>query len=242
MAIDTYGDLKTAIALWLNRIDLDTPIIGGASGTSVIDTLVELAERKIFREFRGPANEEMSIVKFEDITRLNITEDPTVYTTNLISVPVDMLELKTLKINDYPLTYMDPFNFGRKYASIYEKPIDSNYICPHFTREKSYFRVGGNITVKVADVEGVTTYNHIPVTIHYYKDLSGMNDKDDTNPVLQTNSDLYLFGALTEAEAYLVNDPRVAMWAQKYEEAMAKARDYNHQIDLHAGPLIMGGG
>jgi hypothetical protein len=221
---------------------LDTPLIGGTSRTSVIDTLIELAERKIFRDFRGPANEEMAEVKFEDLTKLKPTEDPLIYSTNLISVPTDMLDLKALLFNGYPLTYMDPFNFGRKYAEIYDAPLDSPYVCPHFTREKSYFKVAGQIQVTIDNATAPTTYTHIPIAIHYYRDLSGMNEATDTNAVLQTNSDLYLFGALTEAEAYLVNDPRIMVWAAKYEEAMAKAKEYNHQIDFHAGPLIMGGG
>lgn len=242
MAIDTYGELKQAIALWLNRNDMDTPIIGTTATKSVIDTLIELAERKIFREFRGPANEEMSEFKYTSITGLTPTEDPLVFTSNLITVPADMLEVKSLFINRYPLTYMDPFTFGRKYAAVSYLPLENVELCPHFTRMKSFFKVAGNLKITIDNVTAPTTFTHVPIAIHYYRDLSGMNESTDSNAVLQTNSDLYLFGALSEAEAYLVNDARVALWSQKYEEAMAKARDYNHQIDYHAGPLIMGGG
>jgi hypothetical protein len=242
MAIDTYGGLKQAIALWLNRNDMDTAVMGTTPTKSIIDTLIELAERKIYREFRGPANEEMAEFKYTSLSGLTPTDNPLVFTSNLIEVPPDMLELKSFFINNYPLTYMDPFTFGRRYANINYQPLDNVMLCPHFTREKSFFKVAGNIQITVDKADTPTTFTHIPIVRHYYRDFSGMNDSTDTNPVLQTNSDLYLFGALSEAEAYLVNDARVALWAAKYEEAMAKARDYNHQIDYHAGPLIMGGG
>ncbi len=226
MAIDNYGDLKQAIALWLNRNDMDTPVIGAtgdSTKSTIIETLIELAERKIFRWFRGPANEELVPV-------------PLIVTTNLIPVPADMLDLKALTVNGVALTFIEPFQFRRTiHNDLANQPCS-------FTREKGYFVLSASIEVTATTENNVTTYDHVPITIHYYADYSGMNEPTDTNQVLVTNTDLYLFGALQEAEGYLVNDKRIPIWQQKYEEAKAAAIDYNHQIDYNAGPLIMGGG
>ena len=221
MAIDNYGDLRQAIALWMNRTDLDTPLIGGVTETktTIIQALIELAERKIFRDFRGPANE----------VKVSV---PLTTSTNEIYVPDDMLELKSLIINGYPFNYMDSFNFRKAYPN-----ISSSKDSCSFTREGNKFI----LSYKIA-YDSSKTPKHEPVDIIYYADFSGMNENSDTNTVLVTNSDLYLFAALGEAEAYLVNDARVALWQAKYQESIEAIRDYNHQIDYHAGPLIMGGG
>lgn len=58
--------------------------------------------------------------------------------------------------------------------------------------------------------------------ITYYSALVPLSAANTTNTVLTQAPDLYLFGALKEAEPYMENDARVPLWTQKFEAALAE--------------------
>ena len=53
-----------------------------------------------------------------------------------------------------------------------------------------------------------------------YEGFSVLSDVNTTNYVLDDYPDLYLCGALLEAEPYLHNDQRIQVWERKYEKAL----------------------
>lgn len=53
-----------------------------------------------------------------------------------------------------------------------------------------------------------------------YAALTPLSASAQTNSVLTEAPDVYLFGALMEAEPYLENDDRIATWETKYEKAL----------------------
>ncbi|WNZ54789.1 hypothetical protein QT397_18160 [Microbulbifer sp. MKSA007] len=112
MAITNYGELKSAIARWLEREDLDESI----------PDFITLAELRILRELRGPT-----------------------------------------------------------------------------------------VSAEVNGAVGITRN----------QDFSGqLSINTDTNPVLTSAPDLYLFGALVEAESFLMNDSRVPLWESKFQDQL----------------------
>ena len=50
------------------------------------------------------------------------------------------------------------------------------------------------------------------LSLDYYADLEALSADADTNWVLTDHPDVYLFGALAEAEPYLKNDERMGVW------------------------------
>jgi hypothetical protein len=60
------------------------------------------------------------------------------------------------------------------------------------------------------------------LTLHYYQKLDpAFVGQRDQLADLSTNPDVYLWGALTMAELYIWDDPRVPMWKSAWDEAMA---------------------
>lgn len=57
----------------------------------------------------------------------------------------------------------------------------------------------------------------------YWARVSPLTAPESTNVVLQNYPSIYLFGALTAAEPYMVNDPRVQLWAEQYGAAVDRA-------------------
>lgn len=77
MAIDTLAELKTAITNWSKRSDL----------TSYLDDLIEIAEKRLFREVRTRDME----------TALNLT-----IASGVATVPTDFVELKYAYVDGSP--------------------------------------------------------------------------------------------------------------------------------------------
>lgn len=103
MAIDTYSELKSAIADWLNRDDL----------TSVIPNFIELAEAELTRNLRHR----------KMIVRADATID-----SEYTQTPDDWFQTQTLILETDPITTLsyltpDALNEKRKSSSANGKPL-----------------------------------------------------------------------------------------------------------------------
>ena len=61
-------------------------------------------------------------------------------------------------------------------------------------------------------------------TISYYSKIPPLSATVTTNWLLAKHPDLYLYGALLEAAAFLQDDPRISTWLQGYKMAMDSVR------------------
>jgi hypothetical protein len=68
----------------------------------------------------------------------------------------------------------------------------------------------------------------------YYKYFTALSDSNTTNDMLTYHPDLYLYGALVEAEPYLQNDKRIQVWQGFYDRAKADLIATNER-DRHSG-------
>lgn len=58
------------------------------------------------------------------------------------------------------------------------------------------------------------------VSVNYYGKFAFLSEDADTNWLLTNHPSVYLFGALSEAELFLANDARLAVWRVKYTAAI----------------------
>ncbi len=76
------------------------------------------------------------------------------------------------------------------------------------------------------------------VTMVYYKKITGVDENNADNWLLNEHPDLYLFGTLLAAEAFLANDDRLPIWKSAFDEALAEI-DRSAQRDRYgAAPLV----
>lgn len=202
MAIKNYSELKAAIADWLNRTDLEARI----------PDFIVLAEAAIYRKLRSTNNEKLITVAPGDVTDI----------TRGIPVPDDYLAPKLVTYNGRPLRRISE-------ADYLMKLVESDA-----SREPKYYtRINDQL------LWYPTADNASDVTLWYYFRHPALDviqppatgTDTNTNDVLLNSPDLYLFGALLQAQAYLIGDERLGIWGSQYQVAMDQQTDLSIDED-----------
>ena len=71
-------------------------------------------------------------------------------------------------------------------------------------------------------------------TLVFYKAFDSLSASVATNHILTNHPDVYLYGALLEAEPFLMNDTRVQLWASLLERVAQDLQDRDI-FDRHSG-------
>jgi len=64
-----------------------------------------------------------------------------------------------------------------------------------------------------------------------------LSDANTTEAMLTNNPDVYLYGALLEAEPFLMNDQRVQLWSTALREAINEIQLQDNR-DRHSGSAM----
>lgn len=141
-----------------------------------------------------------------------------------VSLPTDFLELRTLFVETNPiktLEYLSPAIFYSN-TKVTESGIPLSY-----TILASEF--------KFAPVPD-TNYT---IQILYYASPEFLSDTNPSNDFLATCPDLLLYGALIEAEPYLMNDARIQLWSAMYDRGLTALNTANDSSEYSGVPLKM---
>lgn len=71
----------------------------------------------------------------------------------------------------------------------------------------------------------------------YIRDIPLLGVNTPSNWLLESHPDIYLYGALVQAEAFLNNDERVPLWRAALDEALAELTDAGNRKRYSAAPL-----
>jgi hypothetical protein len=159
--------------------------------TTYIPDLISLGEKRIFDELR--------------VREMESAFDETI-ASGTVAVPADYLEFKVVYIDGTPTQPLIRTDLERLYS---EFPTRSSDAQPYYiARNASNFEFG--------------PYPDSAYTIKgtYYASPASLSDSTTTNTIFPKYSDLYLWAALAEADVFLQNDPRVALWQAKYQSVL----------------------
>jgi hypothetical protein len=176
---------------------------------NVIPTFISLAEKRLSRDLR--IRQMLKVV-----TTTLAAADKTV------ELPSDYLQMRDLHINTNPiqvLEYQSPSNFYRNTNStISGVPFQYTVLAQEF---------------QFAPVpDGDYTLQMI-----YYAAPPALSSFNASNMFLANCPDLLLYGALSEAEPYLMNDPRIQVWASLYDRALSALTISDDQGEYGGSPL-----
>ncbi|CAB3728846.1 phage adaptor protein [Achromobacter piechaudii] len=130
---------------------------------------------------------------------------------NLAPMPEDWLEAITVDDGKDELRYMTSLQYGPSQS-------DSGF----YAIEGSAIRVSGNTGT---------------LNVRYYAKIPPLGVLNPTNWLLANHPDAYLFGVLTEAEPYLVNDARMALWKDRGDTAIQGIQMADDQARFAGGSL-----
>jgi len=213
MAINTYATLQTAVANWLDRSDL----------TDRIPEFISLAEARMNRTLR------LSIM-------LNVDETTLGGAATLISgtrdyaLPSGYLQMVDFHLSTSPITtlsYLTPENMNRMWAgSQGGKPLAYTIFSDNST---------GTPIKKVR--LGPSPDSGYTYSMMFYKKIDALSVANTTEQMLTDNPDVYLYGALLEAEPFLMNDQRVQLWATAFQESVRALQEQDNK-DRHSGSAM----
>lgn len=179
--------------------------------TEVIPSFIRLAEIRLRRDIRIRQ-------MLKSATTSTVGGDQTV------ALPTDFLQLRDLFVQTNPVkpvTYLTPSVFSRN-ARVTESGVPFQY-----TIIASEF--------KFAPVPD-SAYT---LEILYYFAPEFLTDSNTSNEFLANCADLLLYGALVEAEPYLMNDNRITVWANMYDRGVASLSAADDASENSGVPLTM---
>ncbi len=213
MAIGTYDELKTAVANWLDRDDL----------TDRIPEFIALAEARMNRALR------VSMMVNVDETTLG-GATALVSGTRDYSLPSGYLQMIDFHLRTSPivtLSYITPENMNRMWAG------------SQSGKPQSYTVFSDNASgTPVKKVRlGPAPDSNYDYSVMFYKKVDALSASNTTEPMLTDNPDVYLYGALLEAEPFLMNDQRIQLWATALTEAVNQIQQEDNK-DRHSGSTM----
>ena len=181
--------------------------------TSVIPDFIAL--------FETTANAEMPLR-----TRFNLTATAlnTVNGTATVNLPSDFLEAKAL-VN----TASTPYDILASYtaSSLYTQFPNA----AQKGRPRGFTYIGS--TLELAPVPDAV----YALKLYYYQKVTSLSAGNTTNWLLTNFPNLYLFGSLVAAEAYLGSDPRMEVWGNLYGDLIQKLSSANERGQYGDAPL-----
>jgi len=179
--------------------------------TALIPDFIELAQARINREVRVP--------------QMLVRSDLATVDAQYEDVPSGWLETQRFSLLTTPvqtLTYLSPEDMAvqRQSFGAAGRPL--------------YFTVAAN-TSGTNTLEFLPTPDGTYAATHlYYTAL----DLTTTNWLLTSHPDVVLYGALCEAEPYVMNDERFPLWKSKYDEALASLKRSGANRAIAGSPTV----
>jgi hypothetical protein len=213
MAISTYSELQAAVANWLDRDDL----------TDRITEFIAIAEARMNRTLR------LSIMLNVDETTLGGAA-ALVSGTRDYALPSGYLQMLDFHLRTDPITalsYLTPENMNRMWAGSQSgKPLAYTIFSDNSSGTPiKKVRLGPS-------PDGAYNYS-----ITFFKKIDALSVTNTTEQMLTNNPDAYLYGALREAEPFLMNDARIQVWEAGYQQVMADLQEQDNK-DRHSGSAM----
>lgn len=162
-----------------------------------VQEFITLAETRISRKLRVRGME---------------TRDTSITTsggTRYYTLPTDFIEARNIQINTNPikrLKYLTP------------ERMDTQYNYTQNGEPEAFTIIGEEIQLAPVP-DGTYT-----LEIAYYQKITALSGSNQTNWLTSNAPDLLLYGSLIEAEAYLLDDPRLPLWKSLFDESV---REFN---------------
>ena len=139
-----------------------------------------------------------------------------------LALPTGFIQMRNLQMNASPIVpmqYVTPEIYDRLYGST------SSGTPEMYTIIADEIQLGP-IPASVQTIEML-----------FYKKFDALTAVATTNWMITNAPDVYLYGCLLEAEPFIMNDPRVQLWATAFKQAIADMQEQDNK-DRHSGSAL----
>lgn len=197
-----------------NYSDLKTSVanyLGRSDLTAQIPDFISLAEIRLNRSLRIRQ-------MLKTVTSSTAGGDSTV------GLPSDFLEIRDIYLDANPrisISYLSPSSFTRDArAAESGQPV--------------FYTLRSN-EIEFAPIPD-TAYT---VVMLYYGKAEALSESNPSNEFMANCPDALLYGALLEAEPYLMNDARTQVWSSLYQNAVTSLNESDESSEYSGIPLTM---
>ena len=179
--------------------------------TSVIPDFIRLAEFRLQRELRIRQ-------------MLTVAQASTTGGVSTVGIPSDFLEMRDIHVVANPvrtLSYEAPNSFYRNTRST-ESGVPNSY----------------TVLSDVMQFAPIPDSTYV-LQMLYYAKPPVLSDTNASNIFLVNTPDALLYGALGEAEPYLMNDARLQVWAALYDRAINSISVADESSEYSGQPMSM---
>ena len=160
------------------------------------------------------------------VLRLRLMESKytasTVASQRNYALPTSYVQMRNFQLNTSPTTalaYVTPEIYDRLWGG-------SDSGTPQF-----YTIVAGELQL------GPIPASIMTMEMLFYKKITALSISSPTGQMLSDNPDIYLYGALLEAEPFIMNDERIQVWMHGFEAGVANLQEQDNK-DRHSGSAL----
>jgi hypothetical protein len=139
-----------------------------------------------------------------------------------LALPTGYIQMRNFQVNTSPLTtlsYVTPEIYDRLWGG-------STSGIPKFYTILANEISLGPIPASVVEVEML-----------FYKNFENLSSTVATNWLITNAPDAYLYGAMMQAEPFIMNDERVALWGASLNNAIQELQEQDNK-DRHSGSAL----
>jgi hypothetical protein len=139
-----------------------------------------------------------------------------------IDLPADFLSVRALYLDADPRSELEPVSLGT---------LRTKYACQTTGRPECYAISGSSIIL------GPAPDDDYALQLTYFAAIDGLASDNETNWLIANHPDVYLYGTLTMAEAFIWDDPRIGLWKAALDEALDELMAHGRKKHYGAAPL-----
>lgn len=140
----------------------------------------------------------------------------------VVELPDDFLEARHIYLDTDPRVEIEPVSLS---------VLQSTFSSATTGYPRQYAISGGQMFLSPIPSDALT------IVMHYTASLTPLSTEEPSNWLLAAHPDVYLFTALSMAEAFLWNDERASMWKAAADEMIAGLAKVGNMSRNSGGPL-----
>lgn len=146
-------------------------------------------------------------------------------TSEFVALPDDFLAMREIHVegsSDRPLKYVSPQELSHiEYSGYSGNPFA--------------YTIADN-QIKLFPAPSVD--NELQIEVIYIQKIPALSASNQTNWLLTSHPDIYLHGALHQAEGFFYNDQRMPIWERKCDIAIQALNESANRSRVGGGPMI----